>query len=65
MDAAAGDLIQVESETVGRPSRDGEILEVIEDQVGIRYHVHWNDGSESVFVPSGGNAKIIKSGEKG
>lgn len=54
-----GDRIFVESEQVGTPTREGEILEVIEGQVGIRYRIRWTDGHETVFTPSGGSASII------
>ena len=58
MRGAMGDRIVVESETVGQPAREGEILEVIEGAVGVRYRVRWSDGTETVFSPSGGSARI-------
>lgn len=54
-----GDRIIVESETVGTPSREGEILEVIQGQAGVRYRVRWSDGHESLFTPGGGAARIL------
>jgi len=54
-----GDRIIVESESVGTPTREGEILEVIEGGVGVRYRVRWSDGHESIFSPAGGSARII------
>lgn len=59
MDAKKGDHLLVESETVGTPTREGEILEVIEGQMGIRFRVRWGDGHETVFTPSGGSAQVI------
>jgi Domain of unknown function (DUF1918) len=59
MSGKQGQRIVVESETVGTPNREGEILEVIEGQVAIRYRVRWADGHESIFSPSGGAAKIL------
>jgi len=59
MTGKPGQRIEVESEAVGQPTREGEILEVIQGQVGIRYRVRWSDGHESVFSPSGGSAKIV------
>lgn len=59
MSAKVGDRIEIESETVGTPTREGEILEVMQGQVGVRYRVRWRDGHESVFTPSGGTARII------
>ena len=42
-----GDRIIVESEKVGQPAREGEILEVVEASYGTRYRVRWDDGHES------------------
>jgi hypothetical protein len=58
MNANVGDQIIVESETVGTPTRMGEILEVIEGEAGPRFRVRWEDGHETVFSPSGGSARI-------
>ena len=55
-----GDRIVVESETVGTPTREGKILEVMRGEVGMRYRVRWADGHETVFTPSGGAARIIR-----
>ena len=52
MTAKAGDRIIVESERVGQPAREGDILEVIEAATGTRYRVKWDDGHESTFAPS-------------
>jgi hypothetical protein len=60
MIGTTGDRIIVESEAVGQPAREGEILEVIEGQVGIRYRVRWNDGAQTIFRPSGGSATIVE-----
>jgi hypothetical protein len=59
MTGMVGDRIIVESETVGQPTREGEILEVIEGEIGLRYRVRWADGHESIFTPSGGSARIV------
>lgn len=58
MNAKVGDRIIVESETVGTPTRMGEILEVIEGEAAIRFRVRWEDGHETVLSPSGGSARI-------
>jgi hypothetical protein len=59
MNAKVGDRILVESEQVGTPAREGEILEVIEGEIGIRYRIRWSDGHESVLSPSSGSATIV------
>lgn len=59
MTGKPGDRIVVESESVGQPTREGEILEVVQSQVSVRYRVRWTDGRETVFAPSVGSARII------
>lgn len=58
MEGKRGDRIIVESRQVGTPSREGEILEVIEGALRVAYRVRWADGHESVFTPSVGSAII-------
>ena len=53
------DRIVVESEKVGRPPREGDVLEVIETSYGTTYRVAWDDGHESTFHPSAGSARIV------
>jgi hypothetical protein len=53
------DRIVVESEKVGKPAREGDILEIIEASYGTRYRVIWDDGHESTFRPAAGSAKVI------
>lgn len=64
MTGKPGDRILIESEQVGQPTREGEILEVIQGEAGVRYHVRWADGHETVFTPSGGSASFLP-GTKG
>lgn len=59
MHAKIGDRIIVETERVGLPDRDGEILEVIEAPSGTHYRVRWDDGRESTFWPAAGSARIV------
>jgi hypothetical protein len=59
MIAKVGDRIIVESETVGQPTREGEVLEVLTGATGPRFRVRWQDGHESVFTPSGGSTRVI------
>ena len=59
MTTNVGDRIVVESEKVGRPAREGIILEVQETKLGTSYRVLWNDQHETSFRPSGGSARII------
>jgi hypothetical protein len=64
MAGAVGDRIIVESEKVGRPPREGKVLQVIEASYGTRYRVLWDDGHESTFRPSAGSARIVHPPEK-
>ena len=59
MQGKAGDRIVVESESVGTATREGEVLEVIEGSVGVRYRVRWTDGHESLFSPGPGVATVL------
>lgn len=59
MNVKIGDRIVVESESVGQPTREGEILEVIEGASALRLRVRWLDGHETIFTPSGGSARVI------
>jgi hypothetical protein len=61
MDAKKGDRIIVESVRVGQPAREGEILEVRRGDLGLRYRVRWSDGSETVFTPSAGSARVVSA----
>jgi Domain of unknown function (DUF1918). len=54
-----GDRIIVESEKVGRPEREGAILEIIEASYGTRYRVRWDDDHESTIRPVAGSARIV------
>jgi len=56
--ARKGDLIIVNPPRVGGPPRQGEIIEVIEGNLRVRYRVRWNDGHESLFAPGAGAARI-------
>jgi len=60
MQAKVGDHIVVESESVGTPTREGEVLEVMIGEVGVRYRVRWQDGHETVFTPSAGSVRVIE-----
>lgn len=58
-DGNVGDRIVVESEHVGTPKREGEILEVLGTGESSHYRVRWEDGHESTFYPSAGSTSII------
>ena len=64
MAGKAVDQISLESEKVGKPPREGEILEVIESPAGTHYRVRWADGHESDIRPAGGSAQIVAAPPK-
>jgi hypothetical protein len=51
----AGDRVVVEAEKVGREPRTGVVLAV----EGALIRVHWDNGSESSFVPSAGSMRVV------
>ena len=59
--AKPGDVIMIESEKVGSPPREGEILEILHGQISISYRVRWQDGHQSVIAPDAGNTSIVPS----
>jgi len=59
MDVKTGDRIAVETERVGQPPREGEVLEVIEGHTMVSYRVKWDDGHESSFTPAAGSVTVL------
>jgi hypothetical protein len=59
MELKQGDRIAVETERVGQPEREGEILQVIEGEVSLSYRIRWNDGHESLFTPAAGSVRML------
>ena len=59
MDATTGDRISVVGAKTGSVTREGEILEVIEGEMHVRYRVQWTDGHESLFSPGPGVATVL------
>ena len=57
MDAEIGNRIEVTTNTLGVPPRYGEVI----DRAGSSLRVHWDDGHESVFVPSS-NCRVVDDG---
>ena len=61
MVAKVGDRIIVESEKVGVPTREGEILEVIEHPERLEFRVRWEDGHVSEIRPMPASYQIIEA----
>ena len=62
--AKRGDRIVVNARRVGGTSREGEIIEVIEGDLRVRYRIRWRDGHESLFTPGAGTARIEPAHDK-
>ncbi len=59
MAATPRDRILVAAARTGSVTREGEILEVIEGELQVRYRVQWSDGHESLFSPGPGVATVV------
>ena len=60
-----GERIVMESERVGEPAREGEIIEVLgSGEDGTHYTVRWEDGHKSTFFPTLGTTRIVHSASK-
>ncbi|HEX5148217.1 MAG TPA: DUF1918 domain-containing protein [Candidatus Limnocylindrales bacterium] len=58
MVAKVGDRIIVESEKVGVPTREGEILEITAHDVHTEFRVRWDDGHVSEIRPNDGSYQV-------
>jgi hypothetical protein len=61
MEGKVGDRLIMESERVGQPDREGEILEVRSVGSTVRYRVRWDDGHETTLTPTAGSVRIASS----
>jgi hypothetical protein len=59
MIAKPGDRIVVESEKVGIPTREGEIVEVVPHERHLEFRVRWDDGHQSEIRPPEGSYRIV------
>lgn len=62
MDVHVGDRIVVESDKVGVPARQGEILEVLPHESRVEFRVRWDNGHVTEIRPSGGTYRILPAG---
>lgn len=63
MIAKPGDRIVVESEKVGIPTRQGEIVGVVPHDRHLEFRVRWDDGHQSEIRPPEGSYRIVPAGE--
>ena len=62
MDARVGDRIVMDSDKVGIPARQGEILQVTAHATHPEFRVRWDDGHVSEIRPSGASYRILAKG---
>jgi hypothetical protein len=60
MNVQIGDRVQIESEKVGLPTRNGEVTAVSGQMITIR----WDDGHESVVMPTAGCLRVIATADE-
>jgi len=59
MTAQAGDRIIVDSDKVGVPARQGEVLQVTRHETHDEFRVRWDDGHVSEIRPIGGSYRVL------
>ena len=57
MEVREGDTIEVVTNKVEQPSRAGVVKRVLQEDP-LRVEVEWEDGHQSLLVPSTGNVKV-------
>jgi hypothetical protein len=64
MDAQIGDRIIVQSDKVGVPERQGEILQVIPHETHLEFRVRWDNGHVSEIRPFAASYRIVAKGKR-
>lgn len=59
MDARVGDRIVMDSDKVGVPTRQGEILAITPHEPHAEFRVRWDDGRVTEIRPSGASYRIV------
>ncbi len=59
MDVKPGDRIAIETERLGQPEREGEVLEIKQDGMHVTYRIRWDDGHESLLTPAAGSVHVV------
>lgn len=57
MEIREGDTIEVVSNKVDQPHRQGTVTQVL-DPEPLRIEVEWDDGHTSIFLPAAGNVRV-------
>jgi hypothetical protein len=64
MAGKAGDRVVLDSERVGMPAREGEIVETVQRGDATRYRIRWSDGRETSVSSSTGSLRIVAPAKK-
>jgi hypothetical protein len=59
MQGKKGDRIVLAAAKVGGATREGEIIQVVGNDLRISYRVQWADGHESLISPGAGAAVVV------
>jgi hypothetical protein len=59
MAGKAGDRVVLDSERVGMPAREGEIVETVQRGDATRYRIRWSDGRETTLSSNAGSLRIV------
>jgi hypothetical protein len=58
MEIRDGDRVEVVSNKVDQPNRQG-VVERVVDRDPLRVEVTWDDGRTTVFMPAAGNLRVL------
>lgn len=64
MDARVGDRIVLDSDKVGIPTRQGEILLITPHEPHAEFRVRWDDGHVSEIRPAGASYRIVAKAQR-
>jgi hypothetical protein len=64
MDAHVGDRIIVDSDKVGVPARQGEILHVTPHEAHVEFRVRWDDGHVTEIRPIAASYRIVAKAQR-
>ncbi len=62
MHAQVGDVVVVDSQSVGRASRHGRIEEILGSEEGTHFLVRWSDGQQTLYYP-GPDGHVVGASE--
>ena len=64
MAGKAGDRVTLDSERVGMPAREGEIVETVQRGDATRYRIRWSDGRETTVSSTTGSLRVVPASSR-